>query len=804
MRDGRRSFPVTRTALGILDHDVTVVQAPPGMDAVGVVAAVAEQVDAGPVVLVPAATDETGASDTAELLRREIDRLSSGDPVVWLLTRPGPWSLADQTRAAHVLRGSPGHRAVLVTGTDRAFPVPPGIVLYSGRDLVLGRDDVAAFAAQRRLDSDAPTLERLRALTGGWPGLLQIAVDAMQEWPVPAAAGLDVAAPAVRHEVRRRLLPWLPPAWRSTAAHLAVAGTASAAEIGAAADAAPGDAVPVATFVRHGIASPEEDGGGLVLLAPLADALLDELAAAAPAGLAELRGRVSDLRARLGQGDCGLGIATTMQDWNRCARILADHLPALLAQVPAADLRATLAVLPESCFRAQPLLLRQAELFGVTPPGRGAATATAPTRPPQGARPTVPASRVVEEGAMLAATHARRGDLDLALRLVDDVDAVAFGVDAERDGGERVPLWHLNAGFTRLLAGDETGAARSLQAGWALRGHAPAAYAHALAFYLALRHAIRGEHAAAAHWRREAARHSPPADRSMLDVRGLAAVPELVRTVDALEAADTAATAGLDHHDQRWVLVAWAQSLAALTQRRVADALLLLEPPEGAGMRGHGLERTLLAPSRANAHLASGHGNRAAAELAPLPGDDHRARVVRARLHLLSGESDLALSETAVSVNDRTVPLRPALETGLLHAAALLATGEEAAATSVARDVVQRARTQGHPRALLTLPQQPAAALASRIDGLGALLEELYARHGGPLYPDRVLLVRLTERESAVLRGLQAGQRHEDLAATLHVSLNTVKSQLRSLYAKLGVHSREEAVRMARRHRLLD
>lgn len=58
--------------------------------------------------------------------------------------------------------------------------------------------------------------------------------------------------------------------------------------------------------------------------------------------------------------------------------------------------------------------------------------------------------------------------------------------------------------------------------------------------------------------------------------------------------------------------------------------------------------------------------------------------------------------------------------------------------------------------------------------------------------------VRLTEREAVVLRGLARGLRRTELANALHVSRNTVKSQTRSLYLKLGVHSREEALARAR------
>lgn len=61
---------------------------------------------------------------------------------------------------------------------------------------------------------------------------------------------------------------------------------------------------------------------------------------------------------------------------------------------------------------------------------------------------------------------------------------------------------------------------------------------------------------------------------------------------------------------------------------------------------------------------------------------------------------------------------------------------------------------------------------------------------------------RLTERELVVLRHLFETARVEDIAARLHVSTNTVKSQRRSLYRKLGAATREEALARAMAHGL--
>jgi two-component system nitrate/nitrite response regulator NarL len=60
---------------------------------------------------------------------------------------------------------------------------------------------------------------------------------------------------------------------------------------------------------------------------------------------------------------------------------------------------------------------------------------------------------------------------------------------------------------------------------------------------------------------------------------------------------------------------------------------------------------------------------------------------------------------------------------------------------------------------------------------------------------------RLTARERAVLGALMEGQSAETIADTSFVSLTTVRSQIRSIFEKLGVHSQLSAVALAHRAR---
>ena len=64
------------------------------------------------------------------------------------------------------------------------------------------------------------------------------------------------------------------------------------------------------------------------------------------------------------------------------------------------------------------------------------------------------------------------------------------------------------------------------------------------------------------------------------------------------------------------------------------------------------------------------------------------------------------------------------------------------------------------------------------------LAEELAAEHG------------LTNRESDILQLLAQGRDAAYISETLFLSRNTVKSYQKSIYAKLGVHSKQEIIEL--------
>jgi LuxR family maltose regulon positive regulatory protein len=67
-----------------------------------------------------------------------------------------------------------------------------------------------------------------------------------------------------------------------------------------------------------------------------------------------------------------------------------------------------------------------------------------------------------------------------------------------------------------------------------------------------------------------------------------------------------------------------------------------------------------------------------------------------------------------------------------------------------------------------------------------------------PVYPDDLALVQLSPQELSVLNALARTGSRQAIADSLFVSVNTVKTQLASIYQKLGSSTRQEALERAR------
>jgi LuxR family maltose regulon positive regulatory protein len=194
----------------------------------------------------------------------------------------------------------------------------------------------------------------------------------------------------------------------------------------------------------------------------------------------------------------------------------------------------------------------------------------------------------------------------------------------------------------------------------------------------------------------------------------------------------------------------------------------------------------------------------------------------RARLLLASGDPAAALSlalTVAHADQDDAAGggVRPTLRdrvTALLTAAIA---ARRTAADNVAAKLLEEALTAAEPHdmyrpfldgggavhssiALLISPSSPAAGFAARVHERFVCQPSSRAA-GSPSAGHE--MPALTTSELAVLRLLRSYMSNQEIADTLFLSVNTVKTHLRSVYYKLGVSSRREAVERGVRLQLL-
>jgi DNA-binding NarL/FixJ family response regulator len=103
---------------------------------------------------------------------------------------------------------------------------------------------------------------------------------------------------------------------------------------------------------------------------------------------------------------------------------------------------------------------------------------------------------------------------------------------------------------------------------------------------------------------------------------------------------------------------------------------------------------------------------------------------------------------------------------------------------------------------LLAVVRRAAAGeIVMRAEDLPLVIDRLRSSPEPPIVGEFALR-RLTARETEILRALAAGDTTAAIADELSISPLTVQSHVKSILAKLGVHSKIEAVTLAWRHGL--
>ncbi len=308
----------------------------------------------------------------------------------------------------------------------------------------------------------------------------------------------------------------------------------------------------------------------------------------------------------------------------------------------------------------------------------------------------------------------------------------------------------------------------------------------------------------------------------------------------ALDAVVLAARTGLRRHPAT-VDARVAMAHVARERGRLHTATRLLDEADTlAGRHRHGALRTLVVVERGLVDLAQGaseHGLaeiqrlRAEGDYAASAGLERRLRAVESRLLVAAGHpgrarrcldvdehdslpDELAPAAIEAAVADRDLTLarqfldrwtvtrrsRARLERELWASVLDAEDGDRRSAVRRVVGVLAEAREEGHERLFLD-PGRPVERVLRLVGH--ASPRSTFVRHlvesSQPANPAavRASSLVLSDREREIARFLPTPLTSTEIAAQLYISLNTLKTHLRSIYRKLGVQSRDAASKRA-------
>lgn len=373
------------------------------------------------------------------------------------------------------------------------------------------------------------------------------------------------------------------------------------------------------------------------------------------------------------------------------------------------------------------------------------------------------------------------------------------------------PLWffHHQIGSTLLAAGDTAGALAEFATSRQLAHLSPLPYAERLALgRTALAHAARGSLneaevalAAATALPTPSAAHVSSSATTERTAAALIAVDRMTEDADAL----VARLESYDSYEITWPFALLARARALMAQHRVDDALEVARLSREAhpAQRGSfGVDA--ISAITIEALTAIGDIERAGAAAAAAAAGDTPpgafTHLACARLALHDGQVDTATRHLrAVTALPTLGPAQHA-EALALSTWADLVRGSELDAYSAQR-ILRLALNANHRRLFAALPRQFIDRVRARLAPADA--EQFDERLAGLVHLEVRSRPQLTPSESRVLRAMMYRDTIAAIAAALHVSPNTIKSQLQSLYRKLGCSTREEAISAAARWHLL-
>jgi LuxR family transcriptional regulator, maltose regulon positive regulatory protein len=564
-----------------------------------------------------------------------------------------------------------------------------------------------------------------------------------------------------------------------------------------------------------------------------ADLLQLELRRTAPDQVTALHQVAADWLAGHGFPVEAIYHAQAARDWGLAVRLLGDHWPGLQlggqaatvhailagfpAQAPAAD--AELAALAAADELAQGSLEAAERYLGLA--ARGSASV------PAGRRGQV----LVLLGVVRLLVARQRGNLPAVVEEAQQLQAVAEAPEAAQSGiGEELrALALINLGITEFWAARLDDAERHLELGVTLAREIgrPFLEFSGLAHQAAIESVRRSPHARAAAERSrqaiELAERHGWTDESAVGLAcvilaaGLAWQGRLEEAENWIQRAER--TVRAEAEPAAGLAVIYIRGELELARGRDADALAAFRAAERlAGVLA--LPHLLLMQVRAwllHALVRLGDTERAEQALAGLGDQDRDRGEIRIAIAVLRLAQDDPQAAAAVlaPVLEGAAPVT--VRTWLAYAFMLEAIVQEALGDPAAgRRALERALDLAEPdHALLAFLLHPAPGLLERhardCAKHAALIAEILSlprgvwgggqpsqNRGGLGGSSPRLAEPLSQSEIRVLRYLPTNLSAREIARELSVSLNTIRTHMRHIFAKLGVHRRSEAVTRAR------
>jgi LuxR family maltose regulon positive regulatory protein len=273
------------------------------------------------------------------------------------------------------------------------------------------------------------------------------------------------------------------------------------------------------------------------------------------------------------------------------------------------------------------------------------------------------------------------------------------------------------------------------------------------------------------------------------------------------------------------LVVCYARGVLELARGRDADALAAFRAAERLA-RLLVAQHYLFPPARAHllhALVRMGETERAERALAEVGEHDRgraEIRIAAAALRLAQGDPSAAAAALAPVLDGSAPVIRSTWLTQafMLQATARDALGDPAAAGHAVEHALDLAEPDSTPSAFLLYPvpgllERHARHGTRHAALISEILDLLPQRHGkagvhGEMAPSRAraddggsalrLLEPLSQSEIRVLRYMPTNLSTPEIARELSLSVHTVRTHVRHLFAKLGAHGRTEAVARAR------